>query len=66
MASGLILQFAIGFVTIRWAVGRNILETFSDHVNTFLNYGAEAAVFTYGDLLVNVEQVFAFRVSQVS
>ncbi|KAL1502495.1 hypothetical protein ABEB36_007631 [Hypothenemus hampei] len=62
---GLILQFSIGFLTIRWEIGRNILETFSDHVNTFLDYGVQAAAFTYGDLLVNKESVFAFRALSV-
>lgn len=64
VAWGLILQFSIGFLTIRWSVGRNALETFSDHVNTFLDYGVEAAAFTYGDYIVNELQVFAFRVSK--
>ncbi|XP_066148755.1 uncharacterized transporter YutK-like isoform X2 [Euwallacea fornicatus] len=65
VAWGIILQFSIGFLTIRWELGRNVLETFSNHVNTFLDYGAEAAAFTYGPLLVNEEKVFAFRALSV-
>ncbi|ENN75013.1 hypothetical protein HUJ04_001284 [Dendroctonus ponderosae] len=65
VAWGLILQFTIGFLTIRWSVGRNALETFSDHVNTFLDYGVEAAAFTYGDYIVNDLKVFAFRALSV-
>ncbi|CAG9770741.1 unnamed protein product [Ceutorhynchus assimilis] len=65
IAWGIILQFAFGFLTIRWEVGRNVLITFSNHVNTFLDYGVEAAAFTYGDFLVNQAQVFAFRALSV-
>ncbi|XP_076254289.1 putative transporter YutK [Rhynchophorus ferrugineus] len=62
---GIILQFIFGFLTIRWSVGRNTLKTFSDHVNTFLDYGVEGAAFTYGDELVNVQKVFAFQALSV-
>ncbi|XP_066257720.1 uncharacterized transporter YutK-like [Euwallacea similis] len=65
VAWGIILQFSIGFLTIRWKLGRNVLETFSNHVNTFLDYGAEAAAFTYGELLIEKEKVFAFRALSV-
>ncbi|XP_050302325.1 sodium/nucleoside cotransporter 2-like isoform X2 [Anthonomus grandis grandis] len=65
VAWGIILQFIFGFLTIRWEIGRNVLATFSDHVNTFLDYGMEAAAFTYGDFLVNDQQVFAFRALSV-
>lgn len=62
---GMALQFAFGFLTIRWDTGRKVLETFSDHVNTFMDYGVAGAAFTYGDFLVNEAQVFAFRALSV-
>nr|CAH7718786.1 unnamed protein product [Callosobruchus chinensis] len=58
---GLILQFTFGLITIRWKVGRNILECIGDKVNILLGYAFEGAAFTYGDFLVNDKLVFAFR-----
>ncbi|VEN59312.1 unnamed protein product [Callosobruchus maculatus] len=58
---GLILQFMFGLITIRWKVGRNILECLGDKVNILLGYAFEGAAFTYGEFLVNDKLVFAFR-----
>lgn len=58
---GIILQFVFGLITIRWEVGRNILECIGDKVNTLLNYAFTASEFPFGVELVKNQQVFAFR-----
>ncbi|CAH2015190.1 unnamed protein product [Acanthoscelides obtectus] len=58
---GLILQFFFGLLTIRWEVGRNILECIGAKVNILLDYAFEGAAFTYGDFLVHEQAVFAFK-----
>ncbi|XP_060533729.1 sodium/nucleoside cotransporter 2-like [Cylas formicarius] len=60
---GMILQFLFGLLTIRWEIGRNILETFSDKVNAFLDYGLQGAFFTYGELVT--QNIFAFSALSV-
>lgn len=56
------LQFLFGLFTIRWEIGRNILQCCGDKVNVFLNYAFQGAAFTYGDFLINQQAVFAFKV----
>ncbi|XP_049882684.1 solute carrier family 28 member 3-like isoform X2 [Pectinophora gossypiella] len=56
----LLIQFVFGIIFIRWDTGRVALQCFSDKVATFLSYGIEGAAFTFGDLLVRTEGVFAF------
>ncbi|XP_057670757.1 sodium/nucleoside cotransporter 2-like [Diorhabda carinulata] len=58
---GIILQFTFGLITIRWELGRNILECIGDKVNTLLNYAFSASEFPFGVELVRNQQVFAFR-----
>ncbi|CAG9854852.1 unnamed protein product [Phyllotreta striolata] len=58
---GIILQFLFGLLTIRWDVGRNILDCVGNKVNTLLDYGFTASEFPYGEELVQKEKVFAFR-----
>lgn len=60
MICGLISQFLLGLLCIRWDVGRTIFECFGQKVTTFLNYGQEGAAFVFGRFLVVDEQVFAF------
>ncbi|KAM3955907.1 putative transporter YutK [Aphomia sociella] len=62
---GLVLQFIFGLIFIRWDAGRIALQCFSDKVATFLMYGVDGAAFTFGDLLVREESVFAFSVLPV-
>lgn len=62
---GLLLQYLFGLLTIRWEVGRDILQCLGDKVNIFLNYAFEGASFAYGDSLVKVSGVFAFKVRSV-
>ncbi|XP_053621307.1 uncharacterized transporter YutK-like isoform X2 [Plodia interpunctella] len=57
---GLLIQFVFGLLFIRWDSGRVALQCFSDKVATFLSYGVEGAAFTFGELLVRQEGVFAF------
>ncbi|CAH1099493.1 unnamed protein product [Psylliodes chrysocephalus] len=58
---GTILQFIFGLLTIRWEVGRNILDCVGDKVNILLGYAFKAAEFPYGSNLVATQQVFAFK-----
>ncbi|KAJ8953708.1 hypothetical protein NQ314_007318 [Rhamnusium bicolor] len=58
---GIILQFVFGLLTIRWDVGRNILQCIGDKVNILLNYAFMGAAFTYGDDLIYNQGVFAFK-----
>ncbi|KAG5885623.1 hypothetical protein JTB14_006169 [Gonioctena quinquepunctata] len=57
---GLILQFVFGLLTIRWEVGRNILQCFGDKVNIVLGYAFKGAEFTYGSAIID-NNVFAFK-----
>lgn len=63
MLWGIILQFMCGLITIRWDIGRNILECFGQKLNILLDYSFLGATFAYGEDLVVKQAVFAFRVS---
>ncbi|RZC34586.1 solute carrier family 28 member 3 [Asbolus verrucosus] len=58
---GLILQFTLGLLMIRWETGRNVFNCVGDKVDTFLKYALNGSAFVYGNLLVNQESVFAFN-----
>ncbi|KAJ8704632.1 hypothetical protein PYW07_011820 [Mythimna separata] len=60
VSTGLLIQFVFGIIFIRWTPGRIALQCFSDKVATFLSYGVDGAAFTFGELLVRTEKVFAF------
>jgi pyrimidine nucleoside transport protein len=60
--SGLVIQFLLGLITIRWSVGRNIFQCIGDRVTIFLGYSNEGAMFVYGRDLID-KGVFAFQVS---
>ncbi|KAI5755220.1 hypothetical protein M8J77_015149 [Diaphorina citri] len=60
---GVIMQLAIGLVTIRLSLGRYVLECIGHHVQTFLEFAYQGAAFVYGDEIVFVYHVFAFKVS---
>uniref|UniRef100_A0A8D8MDB0 Solute carrier family 28 member 3 n=1 Tax=Cacopsylla melanoneura TaxID=428564 RepID=A0A8D8MDB0_9HEMI len=62
---GVIMQLAIGLLTIRFSYGRYVLECIGHHVETFLEFSYEGASFIYGNELVNVYHVFAFKVLSV-
>lgn len=43
-------------------MGRSIFKCFGDKIKTFLDYTDNGSEFAYGNLIINVESVFAFRV----
>ncbi|XP_076763627.1 concentrative nucleoside transporter 2 [Xylocopa sonorina] len=57
--SGLILQFLFGILTLRWSVGRAILQCVADKAEAFLNCAKSGASFVFGNQLVD-DGVFAF------
>lgn len=59
---GLILQFILGLITLRWPVGRSIFQCMSGKVATFLDYAKVGASFIFSEDIVN-KGVFAFAVS---
>lgn len=58
--SGLAIQFLLGLITIRWSVGRNIIQCIGDRVTIFLGYSNEGARFVYGSDLID-RGIFAFQ-----
>lgn len=60
---GFLFQFILGILCIRWEVGRKIFQCFGEKVESLLGFTDEGSSFVYGDLLINKESVFAFRVS---
>ncbi|PNF32372.1 hypothetical protein B7P43_G10102 [Cryptotermes secundus] len=58
--SGLAVQFLLGLITIRWSVGRNIIQCIGDRVAIFLGYSNEGARFVYGSDLID-KGIFAFQ-----
>ncbi|XP_072760726.1 solute carrier family 28 member 3 isoform X2 [Anoplolepis gracilipes] len=61
---GLILQFTLGLITLRWPVGRSIFECAANKVATFLNYAKVGAGFVFSEDIVS-KGVFAFTVLPV-
>lgn len=59
--SGFILQFLFGIAVIRWPLGRDVLQCFSEKVASFLDTSRVANRFVYSAELVDKE-VFAFSV----
>jgi pyrimidine nucleoside transport protein len=59
--SGLVIQFLLGLVTIRWSVGRSIFQCIGDRVTIFLGYSNVGARFVYGSDLID-KGIFAFQV----
>lgn len=61
---GLILQFILGLITLRWSVGRSIFQCVSGKVTTFLDYAKAGASFVFSEDIVG-KGVFAFAVLPV-
>ncbi|XP_046388383.1 solute carrier family 28 member 3-like isoform X2 [Ischnura elegans] len=59
---GLTLQYGFGLLTIRWDVGRSILQCIGDKVTVFLAYTNSGASMVYGNDLIYHKAVFAFQV----
>lgn len=64
VTSGLIAQFLLGLLTIRWDTGRNIFSCIGDRVDNFLHYAVNASAFVYSEDLVITKGIFAFNVKQ--
>lgn len=63
---GLILQFSLGLIMLRWPVGRSIFECISNKVATFLDFAKSGSSFVYSNELVDKIAVFAFTVSKLT
>ncbi|XP_071453938.1 uncharacterized transporter YutK-like isoform X2 [Hetaerina americana] len=59
---GLSLQYGFGLLSIRWDVGRRILQCIGQKVTTFLAYTNAGSGMVYSDFLVTDKAVFAFQV----
>ncbi|XP_050429974.1 sodium/nucleoside cotransporter 2-like isoform X2 [Adelges cooleyi] len=65
VTSGLALQICIGLLAIKWNSGKHIIQVVGRKVNSFFAYAYVGAEVTYGDQLINVYGVFAFKVLSV-
>lgn len=63
VASGLATQITIGMLTIRWQVGRSIVQAAGELAEKFFSFAYIGAKVTYGHELIDVYGVFAFKVS---
>ncbi|KAK9876048.1 hypothetical protein WA026_011159 [Henosepilachna vigintioctopunctata] len=61
LINGMVLQFTLALLIIKWPPGEAIFNCIGDKVTTFLGYAAEGAAFVYGDTLIYKEGVFAFK-----
>ncbi|KAL3271112.1 hypothetical protein HHI36_021607 [Cryptolaemus montrouzieri] len=59
--NGMVLQFILALVIIRWPPGEEIFNCIGNKVTTFLGYSVEGAAFVYGDFLIYQQGVFAFK-----
>uniref|UniRef100_A0A0A1XEW4 Sodium/nucleoside cotransporter n=1 Tax=Zeugodacus cucurbitae TaxID=28588 RepID=A0A0A1XEW4_ZEUCU len=62
--SGIVCQFILGILCIRWDVGRKIFECLGDKVATFLAFSNEGSRFVFGDTVID-EGIFAFAILPV-
>ncbi|XP_054738038.1 solute carrier family 28 member 3 isoform X2 [Anastrepha obliqua] len=62
--SGIVCQFILGVLCLRWEVGRKIFQCIGDKVTTFLTFADEGSRFVFGDSLVN-DSIFAFAILPV-
>lgn len=60
---GLLIQFAMGLLAIRWSGGRQVFKCVGNLAEEFLEYSYVGATMVYGDTLINQDKVFAFQVS---
>ncbi|XP_050534670.1 sodium/nucleoside cotransporter 2-like [Daktulosphaira vitifoliae] len=65
VVSGLALQIAIGLLTIRWSSGKYVIQVVGRLVDNFFSYAYIGAEVTYGEELIKVFAVFAFKVLSV-
>lgn len=62
--TGIVAQFLLGVICIRWDVGRSIFQCLGDKVATFLNYSKQGSRFVFGDEIVD-KGLFAFAILPV-
>ncbi|XP_049308837.1 solute carrier family 28 member 3 [Bactrocera dorsalis] len=62
--SGIVCQFILGILCIRWDVGRKIFECLGDKVATFLSFSDEGSRFVFGDTIID-DGIFAFAILPV-
>lgn len=62
VVTGLATQIAIGMLTVRWPVGRSIIQAIGELAEKFFSFAYVGAEVTYGHQLVDVYAVFAFKV----
>ncbi|KAL5244239.1 hypothetical protein ACI65C_011649, partial [Semiaphis heraclei] len=65
VASGLATQITIGMLTIRWPVGRSIVQVIGELADKFFSFAYVGAKVTYGHELIDNYGVFAFKVLSV-
>ncbi|CAH1713762.1 sodium/nucleoside cotransporter 2-like [Aphis gossypii] len=65
VASGLATQITIGMLTIRWQVGRSIVQAVGELADKFFSFAYVGAKVTYGNELIDNYGVFAFKVLSV-
>lgn len=58
---GILIQFIMAVLTIRWAPGKLILKNIGSKIEQFLSYSYIGAAFVYSDDLVYKHTVFAFQ-----
>lgn len=62
---GLLIQFTMGMISIRWDMGRQLFKCLGHLAETFLEYSYVGATMVFGERIVREDHVFAFQVSQL-
>jgi len=65
VATGLATQITIGLLTVRWPIGRSIVQAVGEKAEHFFSFAYIGAQVTYGHELIDVYGVFAFKVSML-
>ncbi|XP_025416357.1 sodium/nucleoside cotransporter 2-like isoform X2 [Sipha flava] len=65
VATGFATQITIGLLTIRWSVGRSIVQAMGQLAEKFFSFAYIGAEVTYGHELIDNYGVFAFKVLSV-
>jgi len=65
VASGLATQITIGMLTIKWQVGRSIVQAVGELAEKFFSFAYVGAKVTYGNELIDNYGVFAFKALSV-
>lgn len=65
VATGIATQITIGLLTIRWSIGRSIIQTIGQLAEKFFSFAYIGAEVTYGHELIDVYGIFAFKVGKM-